>query len=66
MEDHMQQSQGYTGTEFVEGFFLFAAILWVLGAVLFISFATVGANKIGHPAAPAMEQTTSGATAPTN
>lgn len=32
----------HTGMEFIEPFFLFAAFLWVLGALFFITMAAMG------------------------
>lgn len=49
-------NRAYTGSEFVEGFFFFAGLLWLFGALFFISAAAVGANRAGNPA-PASNQT---------
>jgi hypothetical protein len=41
----------YDGLGFAEGFFLFAGLLWIVGAILLGGVAYMGASKVGLPGA---------------
>jgi hypothetical protein len=58
-ETAMQQ-QGYTGLEFLEGFFLLAGALWVIGALTIGGAVMIGQAKVGGSVSPAANQTSVG------
>lgn len=58
-ETAMQQ-QGYTGLEFLEGFFLLAGALWIIGALTFGGAIMIGQAKLGGDVSPAANQTSIG------
>ncbi|SHE34451.1 hypothetical protein [Devosia limi] len=39
----------YTGTEFIEGFFMVAGLLWLTGGILLIAIAIIGAGTGATP-----------------
>lgn len=52
----MNESRGYTGLEFIEGFALLAGAIWIIGALLGGAMVMLGAERAG-PAVPAANQT---------
>ena len=57
--------QDYDGLGFLEGFFLLAGALWIIGALTFGAAVMIGQSKVGGSASPAANQTEVGASSAT-